>query len=225
MNTRVMDHEEATRNLMAERYLLGELTEEERDSYEEHLFSCQDCFEQIKVGTELVSQIRQLGTEELAASASRVAWQQLIRRAFRPSPALAFAAMFLFITAYSAHQAVVIRQMNAPHTVAVFTVPPGARRGGISRVVTAPRKGDFELRVVYQPRPELTAYKARIEDETGKEIATVLMGEPNTEELQIRLNPRLFHNGRYVLLVQAKEQTTGTPSDVGLYPFEFRLQD
>jgi hypothetical protein len=225
MNVRAIEHEEAIKNLMAERYLLGELAENERDAYEEHLFSCQACFEQVKVGSELVSQIRQLGTEELAASASRPAWHQLIRRAFQPSPALAFAAMFLFISVYSAHQAMVIRQMDAPHTVTVFTVPPGARRGGTSKVVTAPRKGDFELRVVYQPRPGLTAYKARIENETGKEIATVLMGEPGTEELQIRFNAGLFHSGKYILLVQAKDQATGNQSDVGQYPFELRLQD
>ncbi len=38
MTARVMDHEEAIRNFTVERYLLGELPENDRDAYEEHLF-------------------------------------------------------------------------------------------------------------------------------------------------------------------------------------------
>src|ERR1700685_2184501 len=66
MNARMIQHEEAARNLMAEQYLLGELTEDERDAYEEHLFSCQACFEQVKAGTELVSHLRQIGPEAIS---------------------------------------------------------------------------------------------------------------------------------------------------------------
>ena len=52
------DHQEAVKNLMAERYLLGELDAGEREAYEEHLFSCDACFAQVKAGTEFVSHLR-----------------------------------------------------------------------------------------------------------------------------------------------------------------------
>jgi hypothetical protein len=38
-----MDHQEATAMMATERYLLGELTPELRDAFEEHLFDCQEC--------------------------------------------------------------------------------------------------------------------------------------------------------------------------------------
>ena len=50
MNAKVIDHQEAIKNMMAERYLLRELSENERDAYEAHLFDCQACFEQVKAG-------------------------------------------------------------------------------------------------------------------------------------------------------------------------------
>ena len=65
-----MEHEEAIKNLAAERYLLGELTESDREAYEEHLFSCPACFEQVKAGTEFVGHLRRIGVEEAAAGAA-----------------------------------------------------------------------------------------------------------------------------------------------------------
>jgi anti-sigma factor RsiW len=40
-----MDHRQAVETLAIERYLLGEMSGEERDAFEEHFFSCADCAE------------------------------------------------------------------------------------------------------------------------------------------------------------------------------------
>jgi hypothetical protein len=40
----MIDHQDAVKSLMAERYLLGELNAGEREAYEEHFFSCDACF-------------------------------------------------------------------------------------------------------------------------------------------------------------------------------------
>ena len=40
-----MDHVEAVKTLAIERYLLEEMTQEERDAFEEHYFSCAECAE------------------------------------------------------------------------------------------------------------------------------------------------------------------------------------
>ena len=46
MSAQMIDHQDAVKSLMAERYLLGELNASEREAYEEHLFSCDACFDQ-----------------------------------------------------------------------------------------------------------------------------------------------------------------------------------
>jgi hypothetical protein len=42
-----MEHQEAVNTLASERYILGEMTDAERDSFEEHFFSCADCADDV----------------------------------------------------------------------------------------------------------------------------------------------------------------------------------
>ena len=222
MNAKVITHEEAMSNLIAERYLLDELTESERTAYEEHLFSCQACFEQIKAGTEFVNCLAQTGVEELISS-TQPRWFQVALRALQPGPALAFAILFFGVTIFSGYQAIVIRRMNAPQIVSVVTVSSAAR--GDSKIVTAPRQGSFELRVVFPANSDLTAYTLQVISESGEKKATIPIADPLTNELQARFNAAQFQNGKYVLIVQATERSTGSNVVVGSYPFELQLKD
>lgn len=45
-----MTHEQAVSTLAAERYLLGDMSESERDVFEDHYFSCPVCAEEVRVG-------------------------------------------------------------------------------------------------------------------------------------------------------------------------------
>lgn len=220
MSAQMIDHQEAVKNLMAERYLLGELNAGEREAYEEHLFACDACFDQVKAGTEFVSHLRRMGTEE---AGERPTWKQLVHRAFRPSPALAFAIMFLCFAGISARQAVMISQLKAPESVTVVTVPREARTS--AGPLMAPRQGNFDLRAVFQPDPKLRSLRARVVSASGKEVASVAIKNPETAELQLRLNADLFKDGDYILIVQAIDQATGTTQVIDQRPFKLRLQD
>lgn len=222
MNARVLTHEEAMSNMTTERYLLGELTETERTAYEEHLFSCQACFEQVKAGTEFVNCLARTGVEELI-SASQPRWFQVALRALQPSPALAFAVMFFGVAIFSGYQAIVMRRMNAPQVVAVFTIPPAARAE--NKIVTASRQGSFELRVVFPSNAALTAYTLQVVSESGEKKAIIPIAETPVNELQTRFNAAQFQSGKYVLLVQAVDRSTGNNVVVDSYPFDLQLKD
>jgi hypothetical protein len=60
----MMDHDVVVNNYTAERYLLGELTEAEREAYEEHYFGCADCAEEVLRGSEFVQIVREVGIAE-----------------------------------------------------------------------------------------------------------------------------------------------------------------
>ncbi len=49
-----MDHNEATEQMVAERYLLGELTPELRDAFEEHAFDCPECSVDLRAGATFI---------------------------------------------------------------------------------------------------------------------------------------------------------------------------
>src|SRR3989442_12900824 len=53
-----MDHETAVRTGATERYLLGQLTGEDRDSFEEHYFMCPECAEDARALTVFAANAR-----------------------------------------------------------------------------------------------------------------------------------------------------------------------
>src|ERR1700675_2498992 len=55
-----MDHELAVKSQASEKYLLGELSVELRDAYEEHYFSCAECATQVQALAELMGAGREI---------------------------------------------------------------------------------------------------------------------------------------------------------------------
>src|SRR5437763_9583839 len=55
-----MEHTEALEKMMAERYLLGELLEEDRDAFEDHFFDCPECAAAVRDGAVLLDSGRRL---------------------------------------------------------------------------------------------------------------------------------------------------------------------
>lgn len=88
-----MEHQEAVETLASERYLLGEMSDAERDAFEEHFFACVECAGDVKAGARMKQGVRQG-----LASAQIVP----ITRAWRSSAVLpwAVAATFAFLATY-----------------------------------------------------------------------------------------------------------------------------
>lgn len=219
MNAKMTDHEEAMKNMMVERYLLGELSESERDAFEAHFFDCPVCFEQIKCGTEFVSYLHRAGIEEEPAAK----WHGIPNQFFRPAFTMAFAAMFLCAFGFNLYQHSEIRHYQAPEVISVVTLQSASR--GEKRTVIASRKGNFDLRVLFQPNPELTSWKARVVNDSGKEIVAIPISDPQTNELQIKFNSGPFSEGGYKLIIQGVDRTQNRVETVGEYLFNLQIKD
>src|SRR5215471_6981152 len=59
-----MDHTEAIRLTAAERYLLDELSPEQRDQFEEHFFDCAECALDLQAATAFIEQSKKILAEE-----------------------------------------------------------------------------------------------------------------------------------------------------------------
>ncbi len=59
-----MDHELATATQAAERYVLGELTPEQKEDFEEHFFSCSECAEAVRMGSYVAINTKAIAKEE-----------------------------------------------------------------------------------------------------------------------------------------------------------------
>ena len=84
-----MDHGESIRLMAAEKYLLGELTPELREQFEEHFFDCQECALDVRAGAALVEHSKVVLSEPVAvpplrvpvAAPTRAAWFAWLRPA------------------------------------------------------------------------------------------------------------------------------------------------
>src|SRR3954454_14195008 len=78
-----MEHQDAVATLASERYLLGEMTDVERDSFEDHFFSCAECADDVRAAAAMKDGVRH------GLAAAKVV---PIRRAWRPAIAIPWAA-------------------------------------------------------------------------------------------------------------------------------------
>lgn len=212
MNAKMIDHEQAIKTMMAERYLLGELNEDERDAYEAHFFDCQVCFDQVKAGTEFVNYLKQIGAEEPVTTTV----VQPPRRWFldffsRPVFAPVFAALFLCFGSLSLYQGRVIHQFKESRAMPATTLKE-ARRGDNGNVVRAPKNGIFTLHLLLDAQPDYTSYEGQIYNDDTASSANSISPEGNTilksfnisgqdaqDAVDIYLYSGDLHEGDYVL--------------------------
>src|ERR1044071_6543494 len=103
-----MNHPEAVRLMAAERYLLGDLSAQERDEYEEHYFSCPDCAEDVKVGVAFLDNAKAvLHASEITSTTSSSSMKNntgsfasLPAAWLRPAFALPAVVILLVVTGY-----------------------------------------------------------------------------------------------------------------------------
>ena len=122
-----MDHLQAVNTLAAERYLLDEMTDAERDEFEGHFFSCRDCAEDLRSGAVMVDGARSglINSAAVAAAPVRLSPQRISSRRWRPSIVLpwAVAASFAFATGYLSLQI----PRPGPLVLTPATLRPAAR--------------------------------------------------------------------------------------------------
>jgi putative zinc finger protein len=146
-----MTHREAVETLASERYLLDEMTDVERDAFEAHYFSCEDCAADVRAGAVLREGARAAGQEGSVPSGEVRRFYAGARRMQpgppRPRTALparivpwAVAASLALVAAYQT--AVVIpglRREAAPRALTPVTLRPAVR--GAVPAVAADRSG------------------------------------------------------------------------------------
>jgi len=122
-----MEHHDAVRTLAAERYLLEEMSDPEREEFEAHFFECPACAESVRTGAALADAARAGRVPAGTAGSTRPGWSFA---AFAP---LAAAATLALVAGYQAFVTVpgLRRQLDAPQALAPIAVPPISRGEGI----------------------------------------------------------------------------------------------
>src|SRR5262245_2814784 len=127
-----MEHQEAVATLAAERYLLGDMTSAERESFEAHFFECGECAADVHTGAVMREGVRSGLVKDLPAvePARRFSWRPAILLPW------AAAASFALLAGYQTLRPAAGPALG-PLALAPVTLRP-ATRGEAPRVTPGP---------------------------------------------------------------------------------------
>ncbi|WP_263382388.1 zf-HC2 domain-containing protein [Granulicella arctica] len=169
-----MTHHEAVEQMAVERYLLGELSGEPRDRFEEHLFDCQECAADLKQSVlflegakaELKSEGMRVVRPMPQKTTSRIAWL------WRPqllAPALA--ACLAVIVYQSAillpHLRTEVAASQTPALLEPFVLANAGARGDTVPEIHVPKQGVYALSVDIPPAPNAAGYRCSLYSAAG----------------------------------------------------------
>jgi hypothetical protein len=221
-----MDHKEAIRIQAVDRYLLGEFSTVERQKFEEHFFSCDECSEDLRIGAILVDNSRAVLRDEFfdpipagPGGAQRPGWSF-----WWSQVPLAAAVALLAVVGYQNLRVLPEYRRELAENVGAevpphFNVRP-AVRGAVPVVQLPEGTRFFEIRAE-EVEPAAGGYDCVIQDVQGKVVAK-LPAPPieSGDKLTVLLDTRQTTPGQYVLVV--RKSSDG--AEIGRYPFSVEIE-
>ena len=214
--------------MAVEKYLLDEFSPAEKDDFEEHFFSCENCARELKLGAAFMAHAKESLREVPAvvqapapAKAPKRNWLQWFSPAFA-LPAMAFMLGLVFfqnvVQLPELHRS--LEAMNAPEVLPNADLNSGVARGE-PKVVSA-RTGELFQLTIDIPDSANTAHTADLLDASGKKLwsLTIPVDAPK-DGLALKM-PGSLPAGTYVLVVRQ----AGAPvaSEVSHYAFVLRRE-
>jgi len=182
-----MDHNEAIQLQAAVQYVLGELSQVQREEYEEHYFDCAECALDLKALATFADTTREVLRQERANQLTkhlvhtRRGWFRWLQPALVPA-----CAVLLLVVGYqnlvsiphwkglatpaaSAPLTVEAVQVSAPNGLPVFSLQTASRSGGAHPVFQARAGESFALKVdITDPDASASSgYLLRLDDGSG----------------------------------------------------------
>jgi len=222
-----MDHEEAVRLGTTERYALGELSEEERNVFEEHFFSCAECAEDVKASMAFVEEARIILRKASDARRPVRAAGTRLSELFWPIPFGAAATLALAV-GFCAYALLVvipglrreITRVQAPQATAWFFL--SVSRATPQVVSPPPHVRMIGLMLSLSSTRSYPTYRVDVRDaEDEVVLSAVVLAPPAGEELQILLPTGRLRPGPYAIALGGLDSPAGpvVAPDVARYHF------
>lgn len=210
-----MDHKEALQTQACEKYLLGELTPELRDAYEEHYFSCPECASDLRAAAELIAAGRRIFAEKsepvVARQAARIRpdWFAWLK------PALlvpAFAALLL-VVAYQEFVTIPrYKQAAGDRVLPMHSLIAANTRGDQGLSFSVPADQPFGLYVDLPYDPSFSVYLLKLSSPSGSVSSLRSLTAVEAQKTQvITINPG-HQAGPYTIIVSGLPQPGADPS-------------
>jgi hypothetical protein len=212
-----MDHNEAVQLQTAIKYVLGELSQSQREEYEEHYFDCGECAVDLKAAAAFVDTSREVFRHEAEkflgreAATARGGWFGWLRPAF----AVPVFAVLLLVVAYQNAVTIPKAKEEAAHGSAQlfassFSLQMGNVRGGDEIKLQVPKNESFALKFDFTPARKLDGYIGQLQDASGRSLLHVnIPGSLTNKEAQLVVPAGLVHSGEYALVFSGDAGSNG----------------
>jgi hypothetical protein len=221
-----MDHDLAVKSQACEKYLLGELSPDLRDAYEEHYFSCAECATQLRIAAELIGAGQQVFAQTPAPAVS--AGAHIVQesggwlRWFRPAIALPVLATLLLTVGYQ--NLVMIPQLKefrAPRLLPMFSLISANTRGETVPEFTTQPGQPLGLYVDVPADAAYSTYGISLLDPSGKTTPLRSLSYAEAQKTQVLVvNPGGI-SGKYILVIsgQTNSQLASPPVELARIQF------
>lgn len=217
-----MTHQQALDGLASERYLLDEMTEDERFEFEAHYFDCTECAEDVKRGEMIRQEARHAGFRsggrvETGRPGVVLTSPKWWRRPMLAVP-WAAAATLALVTGYQSFVTVPgLREAVAPQAIEPVMLR-GATRGAAPTVTIASNQRFVALSADLPITPESSTLTYEILDANRRSIVSGQSATPSAGAPLMLLVPvhELQYAGHYALTVRRADQKTV----IGEYEFD-----
>jgi hypothetical protein len=203
-----MDHEEALRLLAPVKYVLGELPQSERDSFEEHYFDCGKCALDVRAAASFTDNARNVLCHEAPEVARQAAtpmegkWLAW----FKPIVAVPALAVLLMVVAYQNIITIPRTKQEAATSTGemvtpVFSLQTANTRGGEAVKVRVHPNESFALKFDFTPTRVSSGYVCQLHDESGRSVLQALVpGTTINQEAQFVVPAGKVGPGEYSLV-------------------------
>ena len=199
-----MDHELAVKSQACEKYLLGELSPELRDAYEQHYFGCAECAAQLRAAAELMAAGREILAEAPAAvpQADYVRVRSGWMRSMNPLAAIpAFAVLLLVIGYQNLVTVPHWKQAAEPRVLRMFSLITANVRGEGGLVFSVAADEPFGVYVDVPVDPAYSNYLLRLEDPAGRSTLLRPLTQQEAQKTQVITVDPGRKSGKFAVVV------------------------
>ncbi len=212
--------------MAVEKYLLDELSPEEKDDFEEHFFSCEECARELKLGAAFMAHAKESLKTTPAAMPAPAPVKVPKRDRFKWfSPAFALPAMAFMLGLVIFQNLVQLPElhrslvaMNAPEVLPGADLKSGGSRGGEN--VVSVKAGELFQLTIDIPDTANVAHIAELYDASGRKLWTVAIPEDAPKDGLALKMPGDLPSGSYSLVVRQ----AGAAESGGTNRYPFMLQ-
>jgi hypothetical protein len=194
---------------MVEKYLLGELSPDARDQFEEHYFDCPECAADVRALSTFMATSRTIFNEEPAAKTpsaaqkpARVGWFNWLRPTVAVPAIAALAAVVIFqagVTIPNLKQQVAAQRGGQVYESS-FRLQGSTRGESVSKVTIDPNQS-FALDFDFTPAQTFPSYLGTLVGSSGSTVLTFhVSGDQANKELHLAIPENKVSPGTYSLI-------------------------